>query len=200
MLINAQSGACRDIPLGCRGPGRSDRTGEKLCGALLCLSVPFAQKHKHTSSEREREREKKCKCFAPVTEFKGASPALCPALHRGTSELVSSVVLAGVSDVCGPCRELGHQRTVIELDTPSVTAEQVEALEKNVNEKIRARIPVVVREHSEDDPEIEMVSSNGGCWQNSFQSHVGQREYATQSSFSPRDMSCHARPSGSLPR
>ncbi|CAM5178540.1 unnamed protein product [Eretmochelys imbricata] len=57
--------------------------------------------------------------------------------------------------------ELGHQRTVIELDTPSVTAEQVEALEKNVNEKIRARIPVVVREHSEDDPEIEMVRSRG---------------------------------------
>nr|XP_032628626.1 alanyl-tRNA editing protein Aarsd1-like isoform X3 [Chelonoidis abingdonii] len=57
--------------------------------------------------------------------------------------------------------ELGHQRTVIELDTPSVTAEQVEALEKNVNEKIRARIPVVVREHSEDDPEIETVRSRG---------------------------------------
>ncbi|XP_043359353.1 alanyl-tRNA editing protein Aarsd1-like isoform X1 [Dermochelys coriacea] len=57
--------------------------------------------------------------------------------------------------------ELGHQRTVIELDTPSVTAEQVEALEKNVNEKIRARIPVVVREHSEDDPEIEKVRSRG---------------------------------------
>ncbi|KAH1174116.1 hypothetical protein KIL84_002260 [Mauremys mutica] len=57
--------------------------------------------------------------------------------------------------------ELGHQRTVIELDTPSVTAEQVEALEKNVNEKIRARIPVVVREHSEDDPEIETVRRRG---------------------------------------
>lgn len=73
-----------------------------------------------------------------------------------------------VFDVCSPCRELGRQRSVIELDTPSVTAEQVEALEKNVNEKIRAHIPVVVREHSEDDPEIETVSSSGGCWQNSF--------------------------------
>ncbi|XP_034611544.1 alanyl-tRNA editing protein Aarsd1-like isoform X3 [Trachemys scripta elegans] len=57
--------------------------------------------------------------------------------------------------------ELGHQRTVIELDTPSVTAEQVVALEENVNEKIRARIPVVVREHSEDDPEIKTVRSRG---------------------------------------
>lgn len=56
------------------------------------------------------------------------------------------------------CRELGRQRGVIELDTPSVTAEQVEALEKSVNEKIRDRVPVTVRELAADDPEIETVS------------------------------------------
>uniref|UniRef100_A0A8B9ZBZ6 Uncharacterized protein n=1 Tax=Buteo japonicus TaxID=224669 RepID=A0A8B9ZBZ6_9AVES len=56
------------------------------------------------------------------------------------------------------CRELGRQRSVIELDTPSMTAEQIEALERSVNEKIRERVPVVVRELAADDPEIERVS------------------------------------------
>uniref|UniRef100_U3JDD6 Alanyl-tRNA synthetase domain containing 1 n=1 Tax=Ficedula albicollis TaxID=59894 RepID=U3JDD6_FICAL len=58
--------------------------------------------------------------------------------------------------------ELGRQRTVIELDTPSVTAEQVEALEKSVNEKIRDRVPVTVRELAADDPEVETVSGSRG--------------------------------------
>ncbi|NWI14432.1 AASD1 protein, partial [Crypturellus soui] len=57
--------------------------------------------------------------------------------------------------------ELGRQRSVIELDTPSVTAEQVEALERSVNEKIRERIPVTVRELAADDPEVEKVRSRG---------------------------------------
>ncbi|RMC01507.1 hypothetical protein DUI87_21946 [Hirundo rustica rustica] len=57
--------------------------------------------------------------------------------------------------------ELGRQRSVIELDTPVVTAEQVEALEKSVNEKIRDRVPVTVRELAADDPEIETVRSRG---------------------------------------
>ncbi|NXX82278.1 AASD1 protein, partial [Urocolius indicus] len=57
--------------------------------------------------------------------------------------------------------ELGRQRSVIELDTPSMTAEQIEALEKSVNEKIRERVPVVVRELAADDPEIETVRSRG---------------------------------------
>jgi len=39
-----------------------------------------------------------------------------------------------------------------------MTAEQVEALERSVNEKIRARVPVMVRELAADDPEIETVS------------------------------------------
>ncbi|XP_048172315.1 alanyl-tRNA editing protein Aarsd1-like isoform X3 [Corvus hawaiiensis] len=57
--------------------------------------------------------------------------------------------------------ELGRQRSVIELDTPLVTAEQVTALEKSVNEKIRDRVPVTVRELAADDPEVETVRSRG---------------------------------------
>ncbi|NWI51173.1 AASD1 protein, partial [Calyptomena viridis] len=57
--------------------------------------------------------------------------------------------------------ELGRQRSLIELDTPSVTAEQVEALERSVNEKIRDRVPVTVRELAAGDPEIETVRSRG---------------------------------------
>ncbi|KAI1230271.1 hypothetical protein IHE44_0010236, partial [Lamprotornis superbus] len=65
------------------------------------------------------------------------------------------------ADVLPWCRELGRQRSVIELDTPLVAAEQVEALEKSVNEKIRDRVPVTVRELAADDPEIETVKSRG---------------------------------------
>lgn len=76
-------------------------------------------------------------------------------LHKRTSQLVS----ATAADVVLPWhRELGRQRSVIELDTPSVTAEQVEALERSVNEKIRDRVPVTVRELAADDPEVETVS------------------------------------------
>ncbi|XP_050571501.1 alanyl-tRNA editing protein Aarsd1 isoform X3 [Cygnus atratus] len=57
--------------------------------------------------------------------------------------------------------ELGRQRSVIELDTPCVTAEQIEALERSVNEKIRERVPVTVRELAADDPEVETVRSRG---------------------------------------
>ncbi|XP_078280653.1 alanyl-tRNA editing protein Aarsd1 isoform X3 [Rhinoraja longicauda] len=53
--------------------------------------------------------------------------------------------------------ELGRQRGYIELDTPSMSAEQIEALEKAVNEKIRQHIPVNVRVLSLDDPELEQV-------------------------------------------
>lgn len=54
-------------------------------------------------------------------------------------------------------RELGRLRSVIELDSPSVTIEQVAAIEQSVNEKIRDRLPVNVRELSLDDPEVEQV-------------------------------------------
>nr|XP_016787237.1 alanyl-tRNA editing protein Aarsd1 isoform X2 [Pan troglodytes] len=53
--------------------------------------------------------------------------------------------------------ELGRFRSAIELDTPSMTAEQVAAIEQSVNEKIRDRLPVNVRELSLDDPEVEQV-------------------------------------------
>lgn len=39
-----------------------------------------------------------------------------------------------------------------------MTAEQIEALERSVNEKIRERVPVTVRELAADDPEVETVS------------------------------------------
>ncbi|XP_021032036.1 alanyl-tRNA editing protein Aarsd1 [Mus caroli] len=57
--------------------------------------------------------------------------------------------------------ELGRLRSVIELDSPSVTAEQVAAIEKSVNQKIRDRLPVSVRELSLDDPEVEQVRGRG---------------------------------------
>ncbi|XP_078233883.1 alanyl-tRNA editing protein Aarsd1 [Pogona vitticeps] len=57
--------------------------------------------------------------------------------------------------------ELGRLRSTIELDTPSIAADQVAALEQSVNEKIRARVPVVVRELAVGDPDIELVRSRG---------------------------------------
>lgn len=42
-----------------------------------------------------------------------------------------------------------------------MTTEQMEALEQSVNEKIRERIPVTVRELAADDPEVETVRSRG---------------------------------------
>uniref|UniRef100_A0A8C3WZL8 Alanyl-tRNA synthetase domain containing 1 n=1 Tax=Catagonus wagneri TaxID=51154 RepID=A0A8C3WZL8_9CETA len=53
--------------------------------------------------------------------------------------------------------ELGRLRSVIELDSPSVTMDQLAAIEQSVNEKIRDRLPVNVRELSLDDPEVEQV-------------------------------------------
>ncbi|MBZ3877439.1 Alanyl-tRNA editing protein Aarsd1 [Sciurus carolinensis] len=57
--------------------------------------------------------------------------------------------------------ELGRLRSVIELDSPSVTAKQVAAIEQSVNEKIRDRLPVSVQELSLDDPEVEKVRGRG---------------------------------------
>lgn len=51
---------------------------------------------------------------------------------------------------------------MIELDSPSVTAEQVAAIEQSVNQKIRDRLPVSVRELSLDDPEVEQVRRDRG--------------------------------------
>uniref|UniRef100_A0A8C8DYA2 Alanyl-tRNA synthetase domain containing 1 n=1 Tax=Oryzias sinensis TaxID=183150 RepID=A0A8C8DYA2_9TELE len=57
--------------------------------------------------------------------------------------------------------ELGHQRSTIELDTPSVTPAQLQELEEAVNEKIRAHLPVSVQLLSVDDPALEKVRSRG---------------------------------------
>lgn len=77
----------------------------------------------------------------------------CLMLPRGTCRQVFTTA----ADVHW-CRELGRQRSIIELDTPSMTAEQIEALERSVNEKIRERVPVTVRELAAGDPDIETVS------------------------------------------
>lgn len=55
--------------------------------------------------------------------------------------------------------ELGRQRSNIELDTPSMKPDQVQALEEAVNEKIREHVPVNVQLLSIDDPEMEKVFS-----------------------------------------
>ncbi|KAM9336427.1 alanyl-tRNA editing protein Aarsd1 [Symphorus nematophorus] len=57
--------------------------------------------------------------------------------------------------------ELGRQRSTIELDTPSVKPDQLQALEEIVNEKIRAHVPVTVQLLSIDDPAVEKVRSRG---------------------------------------
>lgn len=54
-------------------------------------------------------------------------------------------------------RELGRQRSTIELDTPCMKPAQLQALEEAVNEKIRAHIPVNVQLLSIDDPAVEKV-------------------------------------------
>ncbi|XP_077108178.1 alanyl-tRNA editing protein Aarsd1 isoform X2 [Ranitomeya variabilis] len=57
--------------------------------------------------------------------------------------------------------ELGRQRSSIELDTPTMTNQQVEAVELLVNQKIRQRVPVVVRVITTDDDEFNQVRSRG---------------------------------------
>ncbi|KAM8837562.1 alanyl-tRNA editing protein Aarsd1 isoform 2-T2 [Spinachia spinachia] len=57
--------------------------------------------------------------------------------------------------------ELGRQRGTIELDAPSVTPAQLQALEDSANEKIRDHVPVNVQLLSTDDPAVEKVRSRG---------------------------------------
>ncbi|XP_007482210.2 alanyl-tRNA editing protein Aarsd1 isoform X1 [Monodelphis domestica] len=57
--------------------------------------------------------------------------------------------------------ELGRCRSTIELDSPMVLPEQIVAIEQSVNEKIRSRLPVIVKELSPDDPEVEKVRGRG---------------------------------------
>ncbi|XP_075206076.1 alanyl-tRNA editing protein Aarsd1-B-like isoform X3 [Anomaloglossus baeobatrachus] len=57
--------------------------------------------------------------------------------------------------------ELGRQRSSIELDTPTMTNQQVEAVEQLVNQKIRQRVPVVVRVITDEDAEFNQVRSRG---------------------------------------
>ncbi|XP_075033524.1 alanyl-tRNA editing protein Aarsd1-B-like isoform X1 [Mixophyes fleayi] len=57
--------------------------------------------------------------------------------------------------------ELGRQRSSIELDTPTMTSEQVETVEQLVNQKIRQRVPVTVRVITAYEPEFDHVRSRG---------------------------------------
>lgn len=57
-------------------------------------------------------------------------------------------------------RELGRQRSSIELDTASVKPGEMEALETEVNEKIRTHVPVTVHLLSLDDPAVEKVQND----------------------------------------
>lgn len=54
-------------------------------------------------------------------------------------------------------RELGRQRSSIELDTVSVKPGEMAALEDAVNDRIRAHVPVNVRLLSIEDPDVEKV-------------------------------------------
>lgn len=115
---------------------------------LLCLVLQVCVVHLVFVNKWERREV----CLVSVTTVPAVGWHLV--LRRGTFQ----PVVAAAVDVPHWCRELGRQRSVIELDTPSMNAEQVEALERSVNEKIRERLPVVVRELAADDPEIETVS------------------------------------------
>lgn len=57
--------------------------------------------------------------------------------------------------------ELGRQRSSIELDTPTMTNKQVETVEELVNQKIRQRVPVIVRVITTEDPGFNQVRSRG---------------------------------------
>ncbi|CAM9326198.1 alanyl-tRNA editing protein Aarsd1 [Lampetra fluviatilis] len=57
--------------------------------------------------------------------------------------------------------DLGKQRSSIELDTPSVSAEQLRDLELAVNTKIREHVPVEVHVYEADDPELAQFRSRG---------------------------------------
>uniref|UniRef100_A0AAR2M176 Alanyl-tRNA synthetase domain containing 1 n=1 Tax=Pygocentrus nattereri TaxID=42514 RepID=A0AAR2M176_PYGNA len=57
--------------------------------------------------------------------------------------------------------ELGRQRSSIELDTVTVKAGEMEALEAAVNENIRAHVAINVQLLSLDDPAVEKVRSRG---------------------------------------
>lgn len=57
-------------------------------------------------------------------------------------------------------RELGRQRSSIELDTPCVKPGQLQELEEAINEKIRVDVPVTVQLLSIDDPAVEKVQIN----------------------------------------
>jgi len=59
-------------------------------------------------------------------------------------------------------RELGRQRSSIELEAAGLTPAQLGALEDTVNEKIRAHVPVTLQLLSLDDPAVQKVRGGTG--------------------------------------
>lgn len=133
--------------------GLGELTGlEASCTKYLLCLIVFQMRGTHLMLCNEEGEERSVVCLSPHSQQLVLDGTWC--CVGGSSSCSSPQQLIFPH----PCRELGRQRSVIELDTPCVTAEQIEALERSVNEKIRERVPVTVRELAADDPEVETVS------------------------------------------
>lgn len=78
--------------------------------------------------------------------------------HHRTNYFPCSHKTCGLTSFFPPFfRELGRQRSTIELDTSSMKPAQLQTLEESINEKIRGHIPVNVQLLSIDDPAVEKV-------------------------------------------
>ena len=62
-------------------------------------------------------------------------------------------------NMVSPYRELGRQHSTVELDTKTMSTEQLQQLEEACNSAVRASTPVHVQEFFPGDPELEAVSS-----------------------------------------
>lgn len=79
--------------------------------------------------------------------------------------LILAIKLVGLTFFFLPFfRELGRQRSTIELDTPSVKLAQLQTLEEVVNAKIRDHVSVTVQVLSLDDPAVEKVHTVSKCY------------------------------------
>ncbi|MBN3323535.1 AASD1 protein, partial [Atractosteus spatula] len=112
--------------------------------------------YKTTSCVAELQRPG---CSAAVC-VAGMSAGSCLKRARKTSFVLLAEAACAETVMHGD-GELGRQRSVIELDTAAMKPGEAEALERAVNEKIRACVPVAVQLLSPDDPAVEKVRSRG---------------------------------------
>ncbi|XP_042868594.1 alanyl-tRNA editing protein Aarsd1-like [Penaeus japonicus] len=56
---------------------------------------------------------------------------------------------------------LGESVSYIELDTPKVSQEEIDAVEENVNQRIRDATPVVITEYDAADPTLKEIRTRG---------------------------------------